>query len=557
MNDINKSYNQLLSENNDLRIQLEEAHDAINAIRTGKVDALIVQGENGQELYTLKSADRTYRVFIEKMSEGAVTLNPDGTILYSNTRFAAMLNVPLERVIGQLFSAFVPENSKSDYEQLLVSSWDQDMKGEFYLKRSENGLVPCLISCNLIELDERAALSLIVTDLTAQKEGETLLLSKNEQLKQAELTTRMLNDRLEDLVLERTRELLLSKEQFKFLADQIPVIVWTAKPNGYMDYFNERWYDYTGLSFDETKGAGWETILHPDDLPVARKTWQFSVDSGEPFEIEYRFKRGSDEQYRWHLGFALPFKDESGNIIAWFGTGTDIEEQKQAIEKRDEFIGIASHELKTPLTTVKAYLEIISNYKKEPLPVPVKQHVLKAQGAMKKLQNLVNDLLDVSKIHAGQLLYDKTEFDLTDLVGTCIENFNHLYPDRKLVCNCAGYLPVYGNVGRIEQVIMNLISNAVKYSLNDSNVAIVARQQEKKAIVEVTDFGIGLSEEQRMKIFDRFYRVEDKKFLTSGLGMGLYISSEIVKNHGGTLSVVSELGKGSTFSLELPLLEDY
>jgi two-component system, OmpR family, phosphate regulon sensor histidine kinase PhoR len=555
LNAITELNDQLVSENNDLRLQLEEAHDAINAIRTGKVDALIVQGENGQELYTLKSADRTYRVFIEKMSEGAVTLNPDGTILYSNNRFAAMLKMPLEKVIGQHFSNFVPEDLKADYMQFLGSSWDKDMKSEFYLKRSDDNLVPCLISCNLIELDEKAALSLILTDLTAQKESETLLLNKNEQLKQAELTTRMLNDRLEELVLERTRELLLSKEQFKFLADQIPVIVWTAKPDGDMDYFNERWYDYTGLTFDGTKGSGWENIIHPDDLPLARKTWQYSVDSGEPFEIEYRFRRGSDEQYRWHLGFALPFKDESGNIIAWFGTGTDIEEQKQAIEKRDEFIGIASHELKTPLTTVKAYLEIISNYKKEPLPVPVKQHVLKAQGAMKKLQNLVNDLLDVSKIHAGQLLYDKTEFDLVDLVNTCIENFNHLYPERNLICNCEGYLPVYGNVGRIEQVIMNLISNAVKYSLSNSDVTIAAYRKGEKAIVEVTDKGIGLSEEQRLKIFERFYRVEDKKFLTSGLGMGLYISSEIVKTHGGKLSVISDLGMGSTFSMELPLLE--
>lgn len=552
---ITLSYEQLVSENNDLRLQLEEAHDAINAIRTGKIDALIVQGENGQELYTLKSADRTYRVFIEKMSEGAVTLNPDGTILYSNSRFAAMLNMPLEKVIGKLFSDFIPAEFNTEYDQLLISGWKQDMKMEFYLKRSDNALLPCLISCNKIELDEKAALSLILTDLTAQKDAEKQLLSKNKQLEKAEMTSRILNDKLENLVLERTRELLLSKEQFKFLADQIPVIVWTAKPNGLVDYFNERWYEYTGLGFDETKNRGWENVVHPDDLPVARKTWQHSVESGEPYEIEYRFKRGADEQYRWHLAYALPFRDESGNIIAWFGTGTDIEEQKQAIEKRDEFIGIASHELKTPLTTVKAYLEIISAYKKEPLPVSVKQHVAKAQGAMKKLQNLVNDLLDVSKIHAGQLLYDKTEFNLIDLVNNCIENFNHLYPERELICNCEELLLVYGNVGRIEQVIMNLISNAVKYSSDDSNVSIRSYRRADKAIVEVIDTGIGLSEEQKSKIFERFYRVEDKKFLTSGLGMGLYISSEIIKNHGGLLKVSSEFGQGSTFSMELPLLE--
>ncbi|HUH34032.1 MAG TPA: PAS domain-containing protein, partial [Daejeonella sp.] len=219
---ITQSYEQLVSENSDLRLQLEEAHDAINAIRTGKVDALIVQGDNGQELYTLKSADRTYRVFIEKMSEGAVTLNPDGTILYSNDRFSAMLNVPLEKVIGKPFIEFIPAASKQSYEELLHCAWHQDVKMEIYLQQQNiDHALPVLISCNQIQLDEKTALSLILTDLTDQKEAEKQLLVKNEQLKKAEQETRTLNDRLEELVYERTKELLLSREQFKFLADQI------------------------------------------------------------------------------------------------------------------------------------------------------------------------------------------------------------------------------------------------------------------------------------------------------------------------------------------------
>ncbi|NEU08301.1 PAS domain S-box protein [Flavihumibacter sp. R14] len=547
------TYDQLQSENEELRQQLEEAHDAINAIRTGKIDALIVQGENGQELYTLRSADRTYRVFIEKMSEGAVTLNPDGTILYSNNRFATMLSVSLEKVIGKHFSTFLPNSFKSNYESLLKDGWKQDLKMEISLLRSDNHLVPCLISCNRIELDEKIALSLILTDLTEQKEAEKQLLIKNQQLEQAELKSRVLNDQLAALIEERTRELYLSREQFKFLADQLPVLVWTAKPEGTIDYFNKRWYEYTGKAHGEI--SGWESVLHPDDIQLTHDRWQKSVLTGNPYEIEHRFKRASDQNYRWHLGYALPFKDENQKIIAWFGTGTDIEEQKQAIEKRDEFIGIASHELKTPLTTVKAYLEIIGKYRKEPLPSAIKEYVSKAQGALAKLQNLVNDLLDVSKIHAGQLLYDKIEFNLIDLVNNCIENFNHLYPQRKLVCSCEERLIVYGNQGRIEQVIMNLISNAVKYSGDSTDITIQAYRKNDKAVVSLIDSGIGLTEEQKNRIFERFYRVEDKKFLTSGLGMGLYISSEIIKSHGGRLVVSSNFGEGSKFSIELPLME--
>ena len=545
------TYEQLQSENTELRQQLEDAHDAINAIRTGKIDALIVQGENGQELYTLKSADRTYRVFIEKMSEGAVTLNPDGTILYSNERFASMVSVTLEKVIGKRFIDFIPDLFRESYEALLSSGWQQEMKMEVSLTRADNILLPCLISCNQIELDEKVALSLIVTDLTAQKDAEKQLLLKNEQLAEAESNTRILNDRLAALIEERTRELHLSREQFKFLADQLPILVWTAKTDGSVDYFNKRWYEYTGLPFGSN--SNWTTVVHPDDLERTLASWKHSVSTGEPYEIEYRFKRASDTSFRWHLGYGLPFRDENGEIIAWFGTGTDIEEQKQAIEKRDEFIGIASHELKTPLTTVKAYLEIIGGFKKEPLPQAVREYVSKAQGAMQKLQNLVNDLLDVSKIHAGQLLYDKTEFNLVDLVNICVENFNHLYPTRKLVCRCEEKIIIFGNPGRIEQVIMNLISNAVKYSKDSTEIAIEAYQEENQAIVSLTDSGIGLTEEQKVRIFERFYRVEDKKFLTSGLGMGLYISSEIIKSHGGRLKVSSQVGSGSKFSIELPL----
>ena len=548
-----KSYEDLQIENQELKIQLDEALDAIQAIRTGRVDALIVQREDGHELYTLKSADQTYRVFIEKMNEGAIALHRDGTILYSNSKFASMVNKPLEKVIGESLKSFVPRECEQQLQKLIDQGWTADAKDEIYLLSTGNNNIPCLMSCNQMDLEEGVALGLILTDLTAQKDSEKQLLIKNQQLEAIEQVTRGLNAQLEALVTERTQELDLSREQFKFLADNIPVIVWTAKPDGNLNYCNDRWYIYTGLSSEQTLDTGWKRIIHPGDLHAAEKAWNHAVATGQPYEVEYRFLR-HDGHYHWHLGYALPFKDKKGNIIAWFGSCTDIEDQKRQIEKRDEFIGIASHELKTPLTSAKGYLDIIGAYKRQPLPPAVLEYIGKAKNAVDKLQTLVGDLLDVSKIQAGQLHYEHIEFNLVSLVKTCIDNFKHLYPDRILKCNCEEELLIKGNPGRLEQVIMNLISNAVKYSPDDTEISLVAHKQETNAVVAIEDFGIGLSEEQKHKVFERFYRVEDRKFLTSGLGMGLYISAEIIKAHGGELRVSSVYGKGSIFSFELPLI---
>jgi len=246
------TYEQLLSENEELKIQLDEASDTIDAIRTGQVDALIVNDGDGHQLFTLKTADQTYRVFIEKMNEGAVTVNKEGLILYSNSRFANMVGMPLEKTIGLHFNLFIAKESKGIYEDVIGNAWEEDCKEEIELISTEGKLVPCLLSCNTLELDEGTALSLILTDLSILKEAENQLKIKNLQLAAAHLATEKLNNELEDTVKERTNELYVSREHFKYLANNIPQMTWTNTPTGEFDYYNQQWYDYTGLSSEET-----------------------------------------------------------------------------------------------------------------------------------------------------------------------------------------------------------------------------------------------------------------------------------------------------------------
>jgi two-component system phosphate regulon sensor histidine kinase PhoR len=544
----------LLSQIEELRIHLEEAHETINAIRTGQVDALIVKDDSGHQLYTLKTADQTYRVFIERMSEGAVTINRNGIILYCNSRFAIMANTPLEKAIGAPLSSFVPDASQDILANVINSSWDEDCRQEILLKDGNGNDMHCLFSCNTIELDNGIALSIIITDLSVLKETERQLQQRNEQLEESRANTEKLNDTLEATVRERTEDLLISREHFKLLTNNILQMTWTNLPTGIVNSFNQRWYDYTGLTTGDAARFEWEMVVHPDDVKETIEKYKKSLQTGELFEVENRYRR-HDGIYRWHLNRSKPLKNDNGDIIFWVGTATDIEDQKQEMDRKDEFIGIASHELKTPLTSLKGYVQLIDGYKKEELPPVVKQYITKAGVAINKLQSLINDLLDVSKIKAGRLEYSVTNLNINDLVVQCIENAAHVYPTNTFNSQLAETAVfVKGNAERLEQVIMNLLNNAVKYSQNDKTALITVTSHQDKVRVSVTDRGIGLSKDQQDKIFERFYRVEDRKNMTSGLGMGLYISQEIIKNHNGTIGVESEQGKGSTFYFELPVV---
>ncbi|MVM39626.1 PAS domain-containing protein [Spirosoma sp. HMF3257] len=191
-----KTYEQLVAENENLRWQLEEATETIQAIRTGQIDALVVQGQDGHELYTLKTADQTYRIFIETMSEGAVTLNKDGLILYSNSTFASMVELPLSKVIGLSFDQFTEPNSKDHFDALFQSVWTGNQKIEFTVVSNTQKLVPCQLSATVLELDGGICLSMILTDLTAQKETQQLLKENNEQLAKANTALEISNQAL-------------------------------------------------------------------------------------------------------------------------------------------------------------------------------------------------------------------------------------------------------------------------------------------------------------------------------------------------------------------------
>jgi signal transduction histidine kinase len=230
------------------------------------------------------------------------------------------------------------------------------------------------------------------------------------------------------------------------------------------------------------------------------------------------------------------------------------EEVKTLNEKKDEFIGLASHELKTPLTSISGYLQIISRLNAND---NTQKFVDKTIQQVKKLTALVSDLLDVSKIEAGKLQLDKEKFDIRAAVNNVIEliHFSNINYQISLDTDIESLI-MNGDADRIEQVLINLLNNAIKYSPGRNKVELSLSSTDSEVKIGVKDYGIGIANDKLTKIFTRFYRVEGTNHTISGLGIGLYLSDEIITRHHGKLWVESELGKGSTFWLTLPLFND-
>ncbi|MFW0716058.1 PAS domain-containing sensor histidine kinase [Pedobacter sp. N23S346] len=342
-------------------------------------------------------------------------------------------------------------------------------------------------------------------------------------------------------------------EELEFLANSVPPVVWSSKPDGNLDYINKRWFDQTGKNDEETLGSRWVENVHPDDIPNVVKIWNASLKSGNPYETEFRCldKFGT---YRWHLVRAIPLKNPEGNIIKWYGTNTDVHDQKELEKQKDNFLGIASHELKTPVTSLKAYAQVMESMFKRSGDFKNADLLGKMNKQIDRLTNLISDLLDVTKINSGRMQFNETAFDFNEMVEEVIEDvqrtsFKHIiHPDLGFKRN------IVGDRDRICQVITNLLTNAVKYSPDANEVVIYTADHQDSVQVSVRDYGIGISAELKDHVFEQFYRVSGQKEHTfPGLGLGLYISSEIVKRLGGKIWVDSVEGEGSTFCFSIPV----
>ena len=344
-----------------------------------------------------------------------------------------------------------------------------------------------------------------------------------------------------------------NEKLFGQVLESMPQISWTNEPDGEVDFYNQRWYEYTGLDFESTKRWGWKQVIHPDDLDYVINQYAGSLQSGNDFKAESRFKR-HDGTYRWHLSRGVPLKNEKGEIGKWVGTATDIDDLKQLQQQKEEFISIASHELKTPLTSLRGSLQILDRVIKKESDTPhiITQMVNSSINHLKKVSNLVNDLLSSTKIEQGQLVLHKTWFTVADLVNNCCD---HVRMDGifGLITRGDTELKIYGDEHKLDQVLVNFVNNAVKYAPDSKEIILSIEKVGNFAKVAVQDFGAGIPEEKLPHLFDRFFRADHSGSQYSGLGLGLYICQQIIEKHNGEIGVESIAGKGSTFWFKVPI----
>lgn len=379
--------------------------------------------------------------------------------------------------------------------------------------------------------------------------------------------------------LKRTEDALEESQLiYKTLADTMPQMFWITKPDGYHEYYNQRWYDYTGTKPGETDGEGWQHCFHCEDAEKAAVVWQHCLKTGEPYTVEYRLRNAKTGEYRWHLGKALPLRDSDGEIIRWYGSCTDIHDQKMLIEERvnaldreraarleqekanrikDEFLAVVSHELRSPLNPILGWIRLLRTRKMSDSQT---QQALETIERNAKLQSqLIEDLLDVSRILRGKLALMFAPVNLITVVEAAIETVRLPAQAKNIQIQTrlnSTFTSVSGDFNRLQQVVWNLLSNAVKFTPESGTITIELSSHDSMIALKVTDTGKGIAPEFLPHVFEQFRQADSsitRQF--GGLGLGLAIVRHIVERHHGRISVDSPgENLGATFTVELPLL---
>ncbi|WP_199338349.1 hybrid sensor histidine kinase/response regulator [Nostoc sp. FACHB-133] len=391
------------------------------------------------------------------------------------------------------------------------------------------------------------------------------------------------NEQLQQEILERQRILEVlrqSEERYRYLAEAIPQLVWTTDANGECDFFNQNWCEYTGLTLKQSLGSGWLAALHPDDVQNANKVWSNAVKNSTTYNNEYRFKRASDGSYRWQLARGLPLKDEQGIVVKWFGTCTDIHEQKQILEERahlleleqiarakaetanrikDEFLAVLSHELRTPLNAILGWSKLLQSRRLDQAKTSEALATIERNANLQV--QLIEDLLDISRILQGKLTLNITKINLESTILSALETMR-LAAETKLIEVSKVFEPnvgqVMGDSTRLQQVVWNLLSNALKFTPKGGKIEVRLEQADGYAQIIVSDTGKGISPEFLPFVFDYFRQADSTSTRNfGGLGLGLAIVRNIVEIHGGIVKAKSEgEDKGAIFTVSLPLLPD-
>jgi two-component system sensor histidine kinase/response regulator len=490
----------------------------------------------------LRESEQRWRSITEALPQLVWTARPDGYVDYQSTQFGEYFGIPEDKMLGwqwlELLHPDDRERTRLAWQAAIEQDSDYDL--EVRLRRFDGVYRWFKTRGVRIRDSEGTVLKWFgtCTDVTDSKKTE-----------------------------EALRE---SEHRWRSLTEALPQLVWTAMPDGACDYFSTQWMQYTGVPTSELLGWQWLKTLHPDDREPTRQFWTDSVAGRHDYDVEYRVHR-FDGEYRWFKTRGVPIRDSHGRIFKWFGTCTDITDGKLAAEElrlakeaaesanlaKDEFLANVSHEIRTPMNAIMGLTSLVLG---TDLNEGQRQSLATVKSAANNLLGIINDLLDFSKIEAGKLELSLGEFWLRATLGDTLRALAVRAHQKglELVSNVQSDVPdaLMGDAGRLRQVLLNLIGNAIKFTEKGEVVVQVRAiseaaptNDEVHLLFAVRDTGIGIPREKQTTIF-RAFEQEDSSTTRKygGTGLGLTISAQLAGLMGGRIDVESEPGEGSTFS---------
>jgi len=496
--------------------------------------------ERDRAIQALRKSEVRYRRLFETAQDAILIVDADSRrIIDANPFVINLLGYALEELIGKelwqigLFRDI--EESKAAFDRLQREGYIR--YEDLPLETKDGKRAEVEFVSNTYDVDGQAIIQCNIRDITDRKKAE--------------------------------RAAKEGADRFRFLAESMPQMIFTAQPNGDVDYFNQQWSTFTGLSLDNVQDWRWTKFVHPDDAKETSRRWRQSLDAGQPFESQHRIRR-ADGVYRWHLSRATPMRDANNAITMWISSNTDIEDQKQteddlsALYKeasslnraKDEFLATLSHELRTPMTSILGWTALLSM---TTLDEPTRREGMATIHRSAQVQaQLIDDVLDVSRMITGKLHLTIEPVDMEVILRAAVAAVIPAAEakDIRIGMTFEPGLPRLGaDPVRLQQVIWNLLSNALKFTPAGGHVDLRLFSRDGNMVVEVCDTGVGISPAFLPYAFDRFAQQEGGTMRHhGGMGIGLSIVKQLVELHGGNVSVVSEgEGRGATFTMAIPV----
>lgn len=503
----------------------------------------------------LQDSEERFRTLIEQSPAAIQMVSPEGKILFTSDSVKNVLGYTPDELANSGLTPYLhPEDIEYFFENFndLLKNPNRQVTLQYRVKHKD-GSWAWLETMGINHLNTPNINALVgnFRNITKQKEAE---------------------DKLRD-----------SEQRFRALAENIPNLAWMAKADGFIYWYNNRWYEYTGTTPENMEGWGWQSVHDPKYLSEVVREWKYSIKSGKAFEMVFPLK-GADNTFRPFLTRVVPLHSADGKIVQWIGTNTDISEQikiKEAeAEKaklelitrqldlqrqeliglnkaKDEFISLASHQLRTPATGVKQFLGmLIEGYGGELTPEQMR-FAKRSYESNEREITIINDLLKVAQIDAGKMKLQRQKVDIAKLIQEILDEQHSQFNERNQEISYqkkAGQIIASVDKDRLRMVLENLVDNASKYTPARKKIVIsLSKAKDNSVKINIKDEGVGIPKQDIDKIFNKFVRIDNQlSVMVGGSGLGLYLVKKIVDLHDGRISVRSTLGKGTVFTLSLP-----